>query len=198
MFQLRDWPPQAPERAVHKKNLRNQIRGKINNAQGFIFEDELKKACQFYWKQGRAKIDKTPEPFRVMKKHEKGLFTGRFTSPAQPDFQGTFDGGKSIVFEAKYTTADRMSRNVLTQNQMDVLEDHHRMGAAAFVVIGIQSRFFTIPWIYWRDMKKWYGRQYIKADDLGSWEIRFTGAVMFLDFVRTAMEGKATDEGRSG
>ena len=166
----------------------NQLRGMKNNAQGFIFEDELKKACQIYSRDGRAEIDKTPEPFRVIKKHGRGIFTGRFTAPAQPDFQGTLRDGRSIVFEAKYTTADRIQRSVLTQNQMDMLTAHQKLGAVSSVVFGIRDRFFTLPWVYWDGMKQRFGRQYLTADDLPEWEIRFTGAVMFLDFCRRGHE----------
>jgi len=161
----------------------NQIRGRRNNAQGHIFEEQLKKACQIYSMDQRAEVDKIPEPFRVLEKLKNGIFKGRFTAPAQPDFQGTLAGGGSIVFEAKYTTTDSMERNVLTPDQMDSLEHHHHLGAAAFVCIGIVDQFFTIPWIYWRDMKKYYGRQYVTQRDIQNWRVRFSGAVLFLDFV---------------
>jgi Penicillin-binding protein-related factor A, putative recombinase len=185
--------PNLTQRPPRRKNPMNQLRGKINNAQGGIFEDNIKKACRLYRQQGRAEIDKTPEPFKVLEKLRDGIFKGRFTAPAQPDFQGTLKGGMSIVFETKYTTADRIERSVLTQNQKETLEAHHTMGAAAFVVFGIQQSFYCLPWICWRDMKQYYGRQYLKPDDLEKWRVKFTGAVMFLDFVheipKTLTEG---------
>lgn len=52
----------------YKANPINQIRGMRNNAQGHIFEDAVKKGCRIYQRDGRAIIDKTPEPFRVLKK----------------------------------------------------------------------------------------------------------------------------------
>ena len=52
--------------AQRRPDPMNQLRGKKNNAQGFIFEDELKKACRLYSRTGRADIDKTPVPFGVM------------------------------------------------------------------------------------------------------------------------------------
>ena len=70
----------------------------INNAQGHSFEGYIKAACALYAQQGRAEIDKTPEPFRVTAKDRKnGTFSGRFTARAQPDFQGTLDGGRSLA-----------------------------------------------------------------------------------------------------
>lgn len=99
--------------------------------------------CRMYESHGIASIDKTPEPFRVTSKnHRTGEFTGRFSTHAQPDFQGTLYGGRSIMFEAKRTSKDRITRNVLTDTQMDVLEKHSRLGALCGVCICIQDDFF--------------------------------------------------------
>lgn len=116
----------------------------------------------------------------LSKNHRTGEFTGRFSKHAQPDFQGTLYGGRSIVFEAKKTTKDRITRNVLTDTQMDVLEKHSRLGALCGVCICIQDDFFFIPWNVWRDMKEMYGRQYLKPDDIEEYKVKFDGAVHFL------------------
>ena len=50
------------ERALLARRYQN----KINNAQGHSFEDYIKAACAFYKDRGRASVDKTPEPFRVL------------------------------------------------------------------------------------------------------------------------------------
>lgn len=94
-----------------------RYQNKVNNAQGHFFESAIKAACALYSDRERADVDKTPEPFRVLEKSRDGKFKGRFTARAQPDFQGTLDGGRSIVFEAKYTTTDRLKWDVLTQEQ---------------------------------------------------------------------------------
>lgn len=168
---------------------RQQYQNAINNAQGHFFEGYIKAACEIYWQQGRAEISKTPEPFKVKKKHPDGTFTGWFTKEkAQPDFQGTLDGGRSITFEAKYTTTDRMKRAVLTEEQMKRLERHYKRGAVAAVLIGIQDSFFFIPWPIWDDMKAIYGRQYVTAEDVAPYRVRFTGAVMFLDYTKGGRE----------
>ena len=90
------------------KIIRRQWQNRVNNAQGHFFEESIKAACVVYSMEGRAEVDKTPEPFRVMEKSRDGIFKGRFTAHAQPDFQGTLAGGRSIVFEAKYTTTGRL------------------------------------------------------------------------------------------
>jgi len=161
---------------------RQRYQNKVNNAQGHHFESYIKAACGIYRENGRAVIDKTPEPFMVLSKELDGSFRGRFTSLAQPDFQGTLSGGRSICFEAKYTTTDRMRRDVLTEAQMETLEYHEKLGAFAAVCAGIQDNSFFIPWIIWRDMKRHYGRMYVKAEEIRPYQVRFTGAVMFLDY----------------
>lgn len=168
------------------QQARQQWQNSVNNAQGHIFEANIKTACEIYSGSGRADVEKTPEPFRVMKKHKDGTFTGRFTARAQPDFQGTLDGGRSIVFEAKYTTTDQLKRAILTGKQMEALENHARRGAVAAVCAGIQDKFFFVPWALWRDMKEHYGRLYVTAAELEAFRVRFTGAVLFLDYLHNA------------
>lgn len=167
---------------IDQRRARQQYQNKVNNAQGHFFEGAIKAACALYSERERADIDKTPEPFRVLEKFAGGIFKGRFTARAQPDFQGTLDGGRSIVFEAKYTTTDRMKRDVLTQPQQDALERHARRGALAAVCAGIGNDFFFVPWEMWRDMKQLFGRQYVTAADLERLRVKFNGAVLFLDY----------------
>lgn len=157
----------------------------MNNAQGHDFENAIERACILYARRGIAKIQKVPEPFRVMGKSKSGgIFQGRFTARAQPDFQGTVKGGRSIVFEAKYTTADRLRRNVVTEAQMDALEQHEKLGALAAVCVGIRGKFFFVPWCFWRDMKQELGRQYVTAADLAKWRVKYDGAVRFLEYAK--------------
>lgn len=65
-----------------------RYQNKVNNAQGHFFEQAIKAACALYASHGRATADKTPEPFRVLEKSRDGIFKGRFTARAQPDFYG--------------------------------------------------------------------------------------------------------------
>lgn len=179
--ELKKWQ-QARETQVDEEQLKRQYKNRINNAQGQHFEREILAGCRMYEHHGIATIDKTPEPFRVTSKnHRTGEFTGRFSTHAQPDFQGTLHGGRSIMFEAKRTSKDRITRNVLTDTQMEILEKHNRLGALCGVCICIQDDFFFIPWNVWRDMKEMYGRQYLKAEDIKEYKVRFDGAVHFLD-----------------
>ena len=170
----------ARKNPVSDEELKQQYRNKQSNAKGHDFEDAIVCGCKYYQEREIAWIDKTPEPFRVMSKSKNGIFTGRFTSNAQPDFQGTLKGGKSIIFEAKKTGKDRILRNVVTKTQQDVLEAHHKLGAACFVCVCIQEEVFFIPWEKWRDMKKYYGRLYMKADDIREYQVGNGGRILFL------------------
>lgn len=156
-------------------------KNKVNNAQGHLFESGIISACNLYLQEGKACIHKIPEGFRVKKKHTDGTFTGWFTAAAMPDFQGVLKNGRSICFEAKYTTTKRLCRNILTDNQMNVLNSFDRFGAVSAVCVGIQSDFFFIPWQVWRDMKLIFKRQYVTAEDIKEFRIRYNGAVLFLD-----------------
>lgn len=179
--ELKKWQ-QARENPIDEEQLKRQYKNRVNNAQGQHFEREILAGCRMYEHHGIATIDKTPEPFRVTSKnHRTGEFTGRFSTHAQPDFQGTLHGGRSIMFEAKRTSKDRITRNVLTDTQMEILEKHNRLGALCGVCICIQDDFFFIPWNVWRDMKEMYGRQYLKAEDIEEYKVRFDGAVHFLE-----------------
>ena len=185
--ELQKWQ-QARETPIDENALRQQYKNRLNNAQGQHFEREILAGCRLYADRKIAVIDKTPEPFRVSKKNRDGMFIGRFSTPAQPDFQGTLYGGRSIMFEAKRTSKDRISRSVLTDTQMEILERHNRIGALCGVCVNIQHDFFFIPWNIWRDMKERYGRQYIKSEDVTEYKVRFDGAVHFLENIKG--EGK--------
>ena len=165
-----------------EKKALQKYQNAVNNAQGHNFEGYITAACKLYSARERAEVDKTPEPFRVIEKRQDGIFKGRFIANAQPDFQGTLASGQSIVFEAKYTTTDRIRRSVLTDTQLDTLDRHSKMGALSAVCIGIGNNFYFIPWDIWRDMKQHFKRQYVTVADVEAYRVKFNGAVLFLDY----------------
>lgn len=179
--ELKEWQ-QNRSGAINEEELKRKFQNKMNNAQGQHFEREIIAGCRTYRDKGIAEIEKTPEPYRVLKKAYDGTFKGRFTAHAQPDFQGTLLSGKSIVFEAKRTLKDRIQRNVLTDTQMEILESHRRMGALTAICVNIQQGFFFIPWAVWRDMKYIFGHQYVTQEEIAQYEVKFDGAVRFLEY----------------
>ena len=164
-----------------RKRVLDSWKGKRNNAQGHFFEGFIKTACAVYKQKGIACVEKMPEPFMVLEKKDRGIFKGRFIAHAQPDFMGTLSGGRSICFEAKYTSTDKLGQNVLTGEQWDSLEQHWKAGAKAGVCAGIGNVYAFIPWPVWRSMQDIYGRKYMTAEDLEPYRVRFNGACMFLD-----------------
>ena len=164
-----------------RKKALDSWKGKRNNAQGHFFEGFIKTACAVYKQKGIAYVEKMPEPFMVLEKKDRGIFKGRFIAHAQPDFMGTLSGGRSICFEAKYTSTDKLGQNVLTAEQWDSLEQHWKAGAKAGVCAGIGNVYAFIPWPVWRSMQEIYGRKFMTAEDLEPYRVRFNGACMFLD-----------------
>ncbi|EHL18505.1 hypothetical protein HMPREF9630_00230 [Peptoanaerobacter stomatis] len=159
-----------------------QLQNKKSNAQGRHFEDYIEKACNIYREKGIANIKKVPEPFRVTKLYPNGTFTGRFIAKAEPDFKGTLKNGRSIVFEAKMTSKDRIMQNVLTDAQARALENHSILGAYTGVCVNIQDSYYFIPYGIWANMKEIYGRKYLTRTDIEVYEVDFNCAVMFLNY----------------
>ena len=163
--------------------MNNVYKGMVNNAQGRLFEERIIAACEYYRIRKKAVIHKTPESFLCLKKsNTTKTFTGRFTAKAQPDFCGTLFGGKSIVFECKYTTADRIRKTVLTPTQMEVLRQSEDIGAQAYVCFGIQDKTFFMPFRIWDNMEKIFGYKYLMPGWIKEYEVRQgLNCTLFLD-----------------
>lgn len=163
--------------------LNRQYQGRVNNAQGQLFEGRILATCEFYRRIGWADIHKTPEPFRCLKKTTSGRFTGQFIAKAQPDFCGTLNNGQAIVFEAKFTRNGRINKNVLTDKQSETLRQADKMKAKAFVCAGIQDKVFLVPYCIWEKMKLIYGRQYLKPEDITYFEVaQDLNCILFLHY----------------
>ena len=158
------------------------------NEKGRGFEADILRACELYRRNGLAVINKVSEPYRVIKKLEGGRFLGQHTANAEPDFKGVIKGGRAIAFEAKYTSKSRIQRSVVTEEQMDWLQEQREMGAVTFVCICIKDRFFSIPWVVWRDMKKIFGKKYLMPGDIAQYEVAYTHGVMFMEYKNISFE----------
>lgn len=151
------------------------------NGFGKNFEKHIKMACFYYEQEGLAHISKVDEPFRVIRLQSGGRFIGQFTGAANPDFEGTLKGGRSICFEAKRTQSDRLSANVISDKQYEILEAKYRLGGLVGVCAEIKDRFYFIPWEIFRDMKARFGRKYVKHEDIKNYQIPFRKGPMFLN-----------------
>lgn len=161
---------------------KRSYRAAKNNAQGHCFEQAIQRGCKFYREHGNAEIDKTPEGFRVLKKKGNGLFEGRFIGKAQVDFQGTvrlWGQGVSILFDAKCTGKDRIEQSVLTETQAEELERHWKLGAVCGVAVGLGGNAYFVPWDVWREMKVYCGHKYMNQQELGPFQVRYTGSTVY-------------------
>ena len=156
-------------------------RNKRSRDKGVEFESLIETACEYYSLRRYAKIEKTPEPRRVI-----GRTGGRKSQmicvnekKAQPDFKGTIAGGRSVVFEAKRTDGDRMPQSYVTETQAENLDEHEKLGALCFVLVSFGMReFFRVPWHDWKCMKELYGRKYIKPEDAEKFRIGEAGGIL--------------------
>ncbi len=168
-----------------QRQAKRQIRGKQAKVAGEHFENLISASCAYYEERRMAKIEKTPEPTKVISTvpNQPGRFITCFTKAAQPDYKGTLKGGRAVVFEAKHTDDDRITRRRLTQEQLDSLEGYHRLGALSFVLVSMGlCDFYRVPWPVWRDMAGIFGRQYIKHAELEPYEVpSVAGYIKLLD-----------------
>ena len=166
---------------------RHQITGRMNKERGRLLEELIENSCRLYEAEGKALIEKTPEPMRVVRKMNDGAhFICVFEKKAQPDFKGTLKGGRAVVFESKYTTAGQIGQSAVTDEQAKRFDQHQALGALCFVLVSFSlDSFCAIPWTIWREMKERFGRKYIKcseAEIIG--RVPFTGSrILFLEGV---------------
>ena len=149
------------------KNPKRQLQGQINHFLGENFENRVTDICKCYEMNNLAKIEKTPEPMRVLQHINNGHFEAIFTKAAQPDFKGCIKGGKTVVFDAKFTESDRITYQVLSDNQREALLNYKELGAISFIIVGFSNgKIYKIGIDTWNNMKEEFGRKYILQQEL--------------------------------
>lgn len=169
--------------AGREKDPMRQLQGRISKAKGKAFEQRLDDTFEYYKSRGSAKIEKTPEPMRPVKEIGKGKFIAFYEKKAQADYKGTLKGGRTIVFEAKYTSTDKMEQSRVTKDQTDYIDEHAALGARCYVVIGFDSGdVYCIPWGVWTNMKALFGRKYVKETDIQKYKVKpaWNGTLLLL------------------
>lgn len=155
------------------KDPRRQLIGVRSKAEGKRFEARLDAAFAYYDKTGFAAIEKTPEPLKPISSLGQGRFVACFEKKAQPDYKGILKGGREIMFEAKFTSTDRMEQSRVLAGQADYMDKHQRLGARCYVVVGFaRGEVYRIPWDVWRDMKSHFGRKYVTEADLDKYRVQ--------------------------
>ena len=168
-----------------EKHMMAQIRGKQARVAGGYFENIISASCDYYLSRGLAKIEKTPEPMKPLgAKNRKGQFLACYTKQAQPDYKGTIKGGRTVMFEAKFTAADRMEQSRVLQSQQDYMDRHQALGARCFVIAGFSSGMvYCVPWDIWKTMKDHFGRKYVTEADLEKYQVQtaWNGTLLLLN-----------------
>lgn len=154
-------------RAGKPKDPARQRQGLINRAKGKQFEGRLDAAFEYYRIRGAAVVEKTPEPMKVIKNMGNGRFLACYEKKAQPDYKGTIKGGRTVMFEAKFTSTDRMTQDRVSLEQSKYLDENQALGARCYVLAGFPSgAVYKLPWDVWKDMKGRFGRKYVTEADL--------------------------------
>lgn len=151
---------------------RRRLQGKLSREKGKRFESLLDATFEYYSYRGFAEIEKTPEPMKPIKDLGNGRFIACYEKRAQPDYKGVIKGGRELLFEAKFTSSDRMDQSRVTEGQATYLSKHEKLGARCYVIIGFSTGgIYRLPWAVWNEMKTHFGRKYVKEDDLDSYKV---------------------------
>ena len=171
-----------PTAATALSNVQRSQRGLQSKRAGEHFENLISASLNWYKDKGVAFIEKTPEPMRPLRPPNRmGQFLACYTKAGQPDFKGTLTGGRAVVFEAKHTDSDRIEYGRLTKEQIDSLTEHHRLGAAAFIMVSFELQdFYRVPWEIWRDMKSRYGHKHMTQAELEPFRVQYIAGVLKL------------------
>ena len=159
---------------------RRQIAGARARVAGATFENMIAASLQWHFDRSLLKADKTPEPMKPISKPNKlGQFLAVYEKKAQVDFCGTMRGGRAVRFEAKQTDTEKFERKRLTDDQMDDLRDHQKLGALCFVLLCFGfDHFYRVPWQVWENMKEIYGRKHVTEKDVQKFRIPCTAGVI--------------------
>lgn len=182
-----------------KKSVVRSMNGRRSRAMGEHFEQMILTASNFYEEKGISVIDKTPEPLKVLKVYNRasGQFVCCFAKKAQPDFKGILMDSTMILFDAKHTDKEKIERGVVTEEQEKCFERYMKMGAMCFLVVSLGfEKFYRVPWVVFRDMKKIYGHKYMSESELEPYKLKYSNGILrFLDGIelkeRSGYESRA-------
>ena len=167
-----------------QKDPMRQYLGKVSKAKGQAFEKTLDTTFEYYKEKGFAHIEKTPEPMRPVRNLGNGKFEAFYEKKAQADYKGTLKGGRTIIFEAKFTDAEKMEKSRVSKEQTDYIEDHYRLGARCYVLAGFGTgETYCIPWDVWQNMKELFGRKYVTEKDIQKYKLKvgWNGVLLILE-----------------
>ena len=159
-----------------QSEARKHLEGQRSRAMGKLFEDRIDSSFEYYKAKGFALIEKTPEPVKVLSKPDKyQRFTACFAKAAQPDYKGTVKGGRTWVFEAKFTwgAEQRIQQSAVKEGQAEYLDKYESLEARCYILAGfISGNVYRIPWDVWKNMKAHFGRKYVTEESLQKYRVK--------------------------
>lgn len=154
------------------KDPMRQFRGLQSRQKGALFEQRIEQSFEYYRLRGFAAVSKTPEPMKVIKRLENNQFIACFEKKSEPDYKGTKKGGRTLMFEAKYTSSDRILQSRVSPEQGKYLDEHEALGARCFVICGFDSgEVYLVPWADWKNLKALFGHKYATEQDLRKYKV---------------------------
>lgn len=166
-----------------EKDPKRQLLGVAARKKGQFFEQRIDATFDYYRERGYALIEKTPEPMKPIRSIGQGRFVACYVKKAQADYKGTMKGGRTLIFEAKYTDSDRMTQDRVSAEQHEYMEKHAAIGARCYVVVGFRSgNVYRIPFNVWKNMKNRFGRKYVTESDLDEYRVEqsWNGTLLLL------------------
>ncbi|WP_408956215.1 Holliday junction resolvase RecU [Natroniella sp. ANB-PHB2] len=113
--------------------------GYANRGQGL--EDMIELSNEQYSMQGRAQVNKIPEPVsQISKIDRRGHFKAHYARKSIVDFLGTYKG-HSIAFDAKETSvATRFDLSNVKDHQYTYLTTHVSCGGIGFLIVWFKEQ----------------------------------------------------------
>ena len=165
---------------------------------GRALEDLVRVANARYRALGLAVVHKVPSAWVPLRGPGGRVAGAKVEEKAAVDFLGHVrlpsgsGWGVPVAFDAKEVSrGDRWSLSRLEPHQYEYLQDCHRTGCAAFVLVAFwePGRFFALPFPElerrWEAWKAGTGPASVRAGEPGLIEVRFPD---YLDFVLSAEE----------
>lgn len=156
-------------------DARRRLQGQRSRAMGKLFEDRIDASFAYYKAKGFALVEKTPEPVKILSKPDKyQRFTACFAKAAQPDYKGTIKGGRTVVFEAKFTWSaeQRIHQSAVKEGQAEYLDRYESLGARCYIIAGFASgAVFRVPWDTWKNMQAYLGRKYVTEASIEKYRV---------------------------
>ncbi len=139
-----------------------------------------------YDRQGLAKIERGHPPVRVLSPVRGGRFDASWAGDGALDFGGTLAGGRSVVFEAKYTADSRFGLAQIEPHQARRLERHRRLGAVAGIALRTPAGERWLSWDVLVERYRLTPSGSVDPRDYPEFDVRGEGWLPLVDAARVA------------